>query len=1669
MNHNIPVYPYQIGDGYTKYYTQSTLPYVQYNSGVPVGINPYQEENKFPAYHAQPYTRIPGSSALNPVSRPPPNVVTPTVGPRYPEASTIYPRFSVPTVTGQSLIQSVGLPPSSTANTYLPGTSKSSPVNPGMLLNSPDMSGDYPKPTATPPGSYRSTTSPLGTGPIKTPHLESLKPLANQTSFPSLCGSYAYQASRTPSPPQSAEDKFKAKASLYGIEISSTVEQFLKTQDKDQKMKMTTSVSKSDSGPNLTQNKPDLNIPSSLQKTLTNGTIFQNSEEIREIEENIDLVISDHCNAGKELLGDEKRDSTWDLKRNDSVLSYMSTNSENLENDSEEDSIKSGKDHASTENLEKEVEKDQQDLHSESSSVKEDQTESIDEIAKRLVNDAIVMAVSELEKEMEGKEIGESKKKLYSWQARYGSDKQTNGQSVSINKSAKLPSVVASKLLRTVLDPGSPEFTPKERTQSSLNPVSPEFNPAARVSQPLSMSLVNSVSSNTEPNSYSFNPAQHIHKLSHGHYSKNASCQTWVDPVVDASCNTSRVKVKDQSVETATCDSREVGVNTTETFELEEDDTIIIPMNELRTKVLETQRELLLLRGKVCLDEMERQVTSLEKSKETLTTYFDLQEIDMEEQIDKQITALKGNILNLSEEIEAMQKKLDSGEILSEVPCFEVSFPVHNQPSRMMNKKKLKSLASAALYLNRLSTARKTTVVNTHRPGRILEEVKGQPEEEEEEITSPVKSLSESQILKKKSKGKSKQKKSKSGGKGHMQDKPLDVKVGGEGEKPEIDQVEPQEKLSSVEDAVTRVTEDQGHLSSNEQVAKYLQQEWEKSVPQGLEKYGDYATPTRTSFEHSEIKNSKQMHFENSELEPSSLDPTSVCTGKTSAISLPTNAKEDIIQQSSHALQMEIPVQTAQTVQDQANNSISQDGSSDLGKVSFTERKAVNGHDLNIPVQLEDQKNDQSNNIPQPLSESQSVQNLIAPEKTSLAENIQLSAGLELNSEAVNANVLHQNMLKQGVTVDPILFEAVKAQIAQVYPDFAKDPAMLNSISLQQTMVLQACMLSGGNVGATEMLPNVKSEFTTPEQEKRSSVESLPRDELKDTTSCVQSSKSLPLADKAVGISVPSTASGAIPKQPSAYKNSGITARQLPSRSGLPVGLTKSAMKNELEMSLELNPGVAPPPGLAAESISNSNILSKASNLPFENTNRNSCSVPNIQTSVETSVTKPYVDQHLSTVNPQMACPPPLSLKPFTSDTEVHMKPYPTNFTESSSSVVHAKQPLAKMEDTFHSVGDSGGQLQKHVNQNQEQNKSKGLEAKICNSNLTASLNHDKCTTHVDSFSTWRNSAVKPELKEESKIETLNLDEIEDDDEEEEKQFELKSKSSHDVYNQWQKPLVKKTEDLPPPVEVSQEQHVMQKLGSVGTAKRRPMEKGSLRDWMKKDKPVEVGKNADQLDQISCTSDIPTSVGAQKGSGRQTPSSEMTEEEKENWTEVTKKGKKKELNQLPPPQPLNPPLKNLPQKMSTTCPSEKANNFEKLVQRLSEIFAGLNRDEVISVITSVRKQRGGLSGLSVKDIVAHARVFATQIMKNKNKMVTQCYPDFSMPFQRTQPKSPPKDDEDICVICHDGLSSEEVKSLDCGHVFHAGCIKQWVYGREMTCPTCRRLVLFPEEFPKLGK
>ncbi|XP_060090251.1 E3 ubiquitin-protein ligase TTC3 [Heteronotia binoei] len=57
-------------------------------------------------------------------------------------------------------------------------------------------------------------------------------------------------------------------------------------------------------------------------------------------------------------------------------------------------------------------------------------------------------------------------------------------------------------------------------------------------------------------------------------------------------------------------------------------------------------------------------------------------------------------------------------------------------------------------------------------------------------------------------------------------------------------------------------------------------------------------------------------------------------------------------------------------------------------------------------------------------------------------------------------------------------------------------------------------------------------------------------------------------------------------------------------------------------------------------------------------------------------------------------------------------------------------------------------------------------------------------------------------------------------------------------------------------------------------------------------------------------------------------------------------------------------------------------------------------------------------------------------------------------------------DNDPCVICHEELSMEEFSVLDCGHKFHKLCIGLWIK-EHSTCPTCRRHVLLPEDYPEL--
>ncbi|XP_071099307.1 serine-rich adhesin for platelets-like [Haliotis cracherodii] len=167
------------------------------------------------------------------------------------------------------------------------------------------------------------------------------------------------------------------------------------------------------------------------------------------------------------------------------------------------------------------------------------------------------------------------------------------------------------------------------------------------------------------------------------------------------------------------------------------------------------------------------------------------------------------------------------------------------------------------------------------------------------------------------------------------------------------------------------------------------------------------------------------------------------------------------------------------------------------------------------------------------------------------------------------------------------------------------------------------------------------------------------------------------------------------------------------------------------------------------------------------------------------------------------------------------------------------------------------------------------------------------------------------------------------------------------------------------------------------------------------------------------------------------------------------------------------------------------NNFDKLVEHLARHFPFLSRGEVIELVTSVRSQRGGLTGMKLNDIVDVARGIAQKKMMAKlvpehgPKVAAAAQkggniystPEFQKYYETTRKELPHRpaitspgnsaNDEDVCPICFEDFSVAKKQRLDCGHDFHTKCIREWVLGHERTCPTCRRYTLFQEEFPRL--
>ncbi|XP_063417144.1 uncharacterized protein LOC134699485 isoform X2 [Mytilus trossulus] len=234
------------------------------------------------------------------------------------------------------------------------------------------------------------------------------------------------------------------------------------------------------------------------------------------------------------------------------------------------------------------------------------------------------------------------------------------------------------------------------------------------------------------------------------------------------------------------------------------------------------------------------------------------------------------------------------------------------------------------------------------------------------------------------------------------------------------------------------------------------------------------------------------------------------------------------------------------------------------------------------------------------------------------------------------------------------------------------------------------------------------------------------------------------------------------------------------------------------------------------------------------------------------------------------------------------------------------------------------------------------------------------------------------------------------------------------------------------------------------------------------------------------------------------------QEEDEDWCQVTKK-KRKETK----PSDVKKPAASRIRHKSAADKTTKSNNFDRLVQMLMEVYTGLTRSQVMDVIQEVRVVRGGLSGLTVKEIMEIARTVIikkyehkmtnnqrpmqasdvkgkTSTMTGRRKAELQNiatgHPSNQVTMETVEERANQikvynamkakqalhtsekmiDDEDDICVICHDELSYGETKMLDCKHEFHTECISKWVYERERTCPTCRGHALFEDDFPKLG-
>ncbi|XP_067113904.1 E3 ubiquitin-protein ligase TTC3 isoform X1 [Osmerus mordax] len=176
-------------------------------------------------------------------------------------------------------------------------------------------------------------------------------------------------------------------------------------------------------------------------------------------------------------------------------------------------------------------------------------------------------------------------------------------------------------------------------------------------------------------------------------------------------------------------------------------------------------------------------------------------------------------------------------------------------------------------------------------------------------------------------------------------------------------------------------------------------------------------------------------------------------------------------------------------------------------------------------------------------------------------------------------------------------------------------------------------------------------------------------------------------------------------------------------------------------------------------------------------------------------------------------------------------------------------------------------------------------------------------------------------------------------------------------------------------------------------------------------------------------------------------------------------------------------------------PAPQPNVFEKILERLGNMFPHFSRPVLMKYVQDTRTANGGdLNFLSYQEVVNRVAQLILDKQESSRDVsggggtllggqalgVTALRSASPAPA-RSADTSPPVwkslgshghqqskalNMEDPCIICHDDMTQENMCVLECRHSFHRQCIKSWLK-EQSTCPTCREHALLPEDFPSL--